>query len=97
MNNFDRYDFMTGTELKYESKKRGIPIQQNKAAFKFRILLRLDDAGKIPSYYKFLKPGTKKIPDFWDLLRQINPPVRNNFSPIEQDALSESQQSVPSV
>ena len=73
MSSFDRYDSMTGTQLKYEAKKRGLPLQMNKAAYKFRILLRLDDQGKIPASIKFLKPGTKSMPDFYDLLKMVSP------------------------
>jgi hypothetical protein len=96
MSSLDRYDDMTGRELKYEAKKRGLPLQQNKAAWKFRTLCRLDDQGKIPTSIKFLKPGTKKMPDFYDLLMMVNH-VHSSSSQTEQDVLSESAQSTPSV
>lgn len=93
MSSLDRYDSMTGAQLKYEAKKRGLPLQQNKAAWKFRTLCRLDDQGKIPESIKFLRPGTKKMPDFYDLLSLVH----NNSCQIEQDVPLESQQSFPSV
>jgi hypothetical protein len=64
---------MTGTQLKYEAKKRGLPLHQNKAAYKYRIVCRLDDQGKIPESIKFLKPGTRKMPDFYDLIKMVSP------------------------
>lgn len=64
----DKYDSLCGTELKKESKKRGLPLPQNKAAFMYRIALRLDDQGKIPQSLKNRKPGSNKIPDFYELL-----------------------------
>jgi hypothetical protein len=96
MSSFDRYDGMSGRELKYEAKKRGLPLQQNKAAWKYRTLCRLDDQGKIPESLKFLKPGTKKMPDFYDLLTMVSH-VHSNSCQSEQDVLSESAQSIPSV
>lgn len=93
MSSFDKYDNMTGRQLKYEAKRRGLPLYQNKAAWKFRTLLRLDDGGKIPSSIKFLKSGTKKMPDFYELLNL----VRNNSFPTELDAPLVSPQSAPSV
>lgn len=71
----DKYDLLCGRELKYEIKKRGLPIHQNKAAFKYRILLRLDDQGKIPQSLKYLK--FRKMPDFYELINRVhnNPSV----------------------
>lgn len=89
----DRYDLMSGTELKYEVKKRGLPLQQNKAAWKFRAVCRLDDKGKIPESLKFLTMGTKKMPDFYTLLTH----VRNNSCLVGQDVPLESAQFSPSA
>lgn len=68
MSVFDKYDEMSGPQLKYDAKKRGLPIQKNLAKWKFRVVLRLDDQGKIPQSLKYLPMGTKKMPDFEDLL-----------------------------
>lgn len=83
MSSLDRYDNMSGVKLKREVLKRGLPIHQNLAAFKYRIVCRLDDLGKIPESLKYLKPGTNKMPNFYDLLLICH----NNPSQIEQDTL----------
>jgi len=58
---------MSGRELKYEVKKRGLPMNQNQAAYKMRAICLWDDQGKIPSSLKFMKPGNHR-PDYYELI-----------------------------
>lgn len=89
---FDKYDNLCRRQLKEEIRRRGLPIQQNKAAWKLRVVCRLDDQGKIPPSIKYLPMGTKKMPEFEDLLNRVH----NNFYQNEFQTLS-AEKSVPSV
>jgi len=77
MSSFNKYDFMSGRELKYEVKKRGLPINQNQAAYKMRAVCLWDDQGKIPSSFKFMK-GSSHRPDYYELLQIVNRPQFEN-------------------
>lgn len=99
MSVFDKYDEMSGPQLKYEAKKRGLPIQKNLAKWKFRVVLRLDDNGKISESLKYLPKNTRNMPDFEDLLtlyhNKTSPSVHE--SPVPLPHLEEDETSSPSV